>query len=374
MDKNKNSKKNICPAIKDHPSNKEAKSSLENGKVVYKLTTKINNVEKSKFVGRCEGCIQDGFKVCVNHKKKKDLLTIDDIKFENGEVYKKINESKSICYATLELPELITTSTQGRKKKNNDLNIVYENKDDPLLICQKDQKLIIKLRLAAESIINEFKTIKNIQKQEVFKDESNFKNNKLRESILEKQKEFELNETKEKENKNDKYNDSDSVLSIFSKSQNENDSILSDFDKKDKNEDDDNKSCISELSEENKTYSTNHTENIEIITSDDDDDQSDISCIEIEINKKSYALDPKSNRIYKHDGDLYGFLKEIKEKYASFRYENNHYIVCHYEKVICKDKNKSYFHDMISNKIFDDQLKYCGSIQYKNNIIQFKLK
>ena len=31
MDKNKNTKKNICPAIKDYPSNKEAKASLENG-------------------------------------------------------------------------------------------------------------------------------------------------------------------------------------------------------------------------------------------------------------------------------------------------------------------------------------------------------
>ena len=52
MDKSKTSKKNICPAIKDYPSNKEAKASLENGKVVYKLTTKTVNGEKSKFVGR----------------------------------------------------------------------------------------------------------------------------------------------------------------------------------------------------------------------------------------------------------------------------------------------------------------------------------
>lgn len=356
MDKSKTSKKNICPAIKDYPSNKEAKASLENGKVVYKLTTKTVNGEKSKFVGRCEGCIQQDFKVCVNHKKKKNLLTIDDIKLEENETYKKINDTMSICYASLDLPELITTSTQGRKKKNNDLTIIYENKDDPLLICQKDKKLVIKLRLAAENIIKEYKSNENTQKVEVMKNESSIKNNKLRENILEIQKGFELDQKKEVE----------SEESLFSKTNNT-DSILLDD-----NDDNDSISLMSEISEDNKTFSTNHTENIEVIVSDDEDDQSDISCIEIEINKNSYALDPISNKVFKLDGNLYGIMLSIDEKYASYEYNNNHYIICNYEKIYCKQKNKKYYHDIITNKMFDDDLKCCGSIHQKNNKIQFK--
>ena len=105
-----------------------------------------------------------------------------------------------------------------------------------------------------------------------------------------------------------------------------------------------------------------------------DDSDNEIECIEIYTKKnKLLYLDNKNNVIESEntsDGVVFGILTKIDEKYSTIIHDYQHFTVM--KDIKCPETNTDLKLCVLSDKVFDSNLKHVGKIT-KNNNNTFKI-
>ena len=358
--KNKTSDKNKCCAatriVVKSDALEKAKSSS-----VYIITEEINGSFKYKTFTSCLRTATHG-DFCESHNRTKHRMTIKENKI--------VDENNNIKDTSLVSGDEEYFANVKNKIKKNTITFTFNNKDDPVYKILNNPRLSNDLSLYAVELLKGIKTEPNIL-IDTSKKEIHNKSNKLSSNSNLLNTINELNKSFEK-------------------------SSLSDNDKDDDDDDVDETSINNNITElevsDDESIVSNKKPDVKIDVkidenSDDDEDDNDddsdvnvnvsddeIECIEIYTKKnKLLYLDNKNNVIESEntsDGVVFGILTKIDEKYSTIIHDYQHFTVM--KDIKCPETNTDLKLCVLSDKVFDSNLKHVGKIT-KNNNNTFKI-
>jgi hypothetical protein len=317
--KNKTSDKNKCCAatriVVKSDALEKAKSSS-----VYIITEEVNGSYKYKTFTSCLRTATHG-DFCESHNRTKHRMTIKENKI--------VDENNNIKDTSLVSGDEEYFANVKNKIKKSTISFTFNNKDDPIYKILNNPRLSNDLSLYAVELLKGIKTEPNIL-MDTSKKEIHNKSNKLSSNSNLLNTINELNKSFEKSSLSDNVKNDDDVDHIDETSINNN---------------------ITELE-----------------VSDDESDDG-IECIEIytKNNKKLY-LDNKNNVIESEntsDGVVFGILTEINEKNSTIIHDNKHYTVM--KDIKCPETNIDLKLCVLSDNVFDSNLKHVGKITKNNN-------
>ena len=350
--KNKTSDKNKCCAatriVVKSDALEKAKSSS-----VYIITEEINGSYKYKTFTSCLRTATHG-DFCESHNRTKHRMTIKENKI--------VDENNNIKETSLVSGDEEYFANVKNKIKKNTISFTFNNKDDPIYKILNNPRLSNDLSLYAVELLKGIKTESTIL-MDTSKKEIHNKSNKLSSNSNLLNTINELNKSFEKSSlsDNDKDDDDDDVDET---SINNNITEL---------EVSDDESIVSNKKPDVK-IDVKIDENSEDDDSEDDDSDDEIECIEIFTKKnKLLYLDNKNNVIESEntsDGVVFGILTKIDEKYSTIIHDYQHFTVM--KDIKCPETNTDLKLCVLSDKVFDSNLKHVGKIT-KNNNNTFKI-
>ena len=357
--KNKTSDKNKCCAatriVVKSDALEKAKSSS-----VYIITEEINGSYKYKTFTSCLRTATHA-NFCESHNRTKHRMTIKENKI--------VDENNNIKDTSLVSGDEEYFANVKNKIKKSTISFTFNNKDDPIYKILNNPRLSNDLSLYAVELLKSIKTESTIL-MDTSKKEIHNKSNKLSSNsnllntINELNKSFEKSSLSDND-KND-HDDDDDVDDIDETSINNNITEL---------EVSDDESIVS-----NKKPDVKIDVKIDENSDDDEDDNDvndsddEIECIEIYTKKnKLLYLDNKNNVIESEnmsDGVVFGILTKIDEKYSTIIHDYQHFTVM--KDIKCPETNTDLKLCVLSDKVFDSNLKHVGKIT-KNNNNTFKI-
>ena len=346
--KNKTSDKNKCCAatriVVKSDALEKAKSSS-----VYIITEEINGSYKYKTFTSCLRTATHG-DFCESHNRTKHRMTIKEIKI--------VDENNNIKDTSLVSGDEEYFANVKNKIKKSTISFTFNNKDDPIYKILNNPRLSNDLSLYAVELLKGIKTEPNIL-IDTSKKEIHNKSNKLSSNSNLLNTINELNKSFEKSSLSDNDKNDDDVDDIDETSINNNITEL---------EVSDDESIVSNKKSDVK-IDVKIDEN-----SEDDDSDDEIECIEIYTKKnKLLYLDNKNNVIESEntsDGVVFGILTKIDEKYSTIIHDYQHFTVM--KDIKCPETNTDLKLCVLSDKVFDSNLKHVGKIT-KNNNNTFKI-
>ena len=351
--KNKTSDKNKCCAatriVVKSDALEKAKSSS-----VYIITEEINGSYKYKTFTSCLRTATHG-DFCESHNRTKHRMTIKENKI--------VDENNNIKDTSLVSGDEEYFANVKNKIKKSTISFTFNNKDDPIYKILNNPRLSNDLSLYAVELLKGIKTEPNIL-IDTSKKEIHNKSNKLSSNSNLLNTINELNKSFEK-----------SSLSDNDKNENDDDDVdVDDIDETSINNN------ITELEvSDDESIVSNKKPDVKIDVkidenSEDDDSDDEIECIEIFTKKnKLLYLDNKNNVIESEnmsDGVVFGILTKIDEKYSTIIHDYQHFTVM--KDIKCPETNTDLKLCVLSDKVFDSNLKHVGKIT-KNNNNTFKI-
>ena len=352
--KNKTSDKNKCCAatriVVKSDALEKAKSSS-----VYIITEEINGSYKYKTFTSCLRTATHG-DFCESHNRTKHRMTIKENKI--------VDENNNIKETSLVSGDEEYFANVKNKIKKSTISFTFNNKDDPIYKILNNPRLSNDLSVYAVELLKGIKTEPNIL-MDTSKKEIHNKSNKLSSNSNLLNTINELNKSFEKSSlsDNDKDDEDDDVKddNIDESSINNNITEL---------EVSDDESIVSNKKIDVKIDENSHDDENSNYTKESDDESDDeIECIEIYTKKnKLLYLDNKNNVIESEnmsDGVVFGILTKIDEKYSTIIHDYQHFTVMKDFK--CPETNTDLKLCVLSDKVFDSNLKHVGKITKNNN-------
>lgn len=354
--KNKTSDKNKCCAatriVVKSDALEKAKSSS-----VYIITEEINGSYKYKTFTSCLRTATHG-DFCESHNRTKHRMTIKENKI--------VDENNNIKDTSLVSGDEEYFANVKNKIKKSTISFTFNNKDDPIYKILNNPRLSNDLSLYAVELLKGIKTESTIL-MDTSKKEIHNKSNKLSSNsnllntINELNKSFEKSSLSDNDNNDEDDDDNDDDVDETSINNNITELEVSD-----------NESIVSNKKIDVKIDENSDNDSDEEDDSDDSDDE--IECIEIYTKKnKLLYLDNKNNVIESEnmsDGVVFGILTKIDEKYSTIIHDYQHFTVM--KDIKCPETNTDLKLCVLSDKVFDSNLKHVGKIT-KNNNNTFKI-
>ena len=364
--KNKTSDKNKCCAATRIVVKSDALEKAKNSSV-YIITEEINGSYKYKTFTSCLRTATHG-DFCESHNRTKHRMTIKENKI--------VDENNNIKETSLVSGDEEYFANVKNKIKKSTISFTFNNKDDPVYKILNNPRLSNDLSLYAVELLKGIKTEPNIlidtSKKEIHNKSNKLSSNSnLLNTINELNKSFEKSSLSD----NDKNDDDDDDDDVDETSINNNITEL---------EVSDDESIVSNKKPDVKIdVKIDENSDDEIDNSDDEIDNSDVNvnvsddeieCIEIYTKKnKLLYLDNKNNVIESEntsDGVVFGILTKIDEKYSTIIHDYQHFTVM--KDIKCPETNTDLKLCVLSDKVFDYDLKHVGKIT-KNNNNTFKI-
>lgn len=352
--KNKTSDKNKCCAatriVVKSDALEKAKSSS-----VYIITEEINGSYKYKTFTSCLRTATHG-DFCESHNRTKHRMTIKENKI--------VDENNNIKETSLVSGDEEYFANVKNKIKKSTISFTFNNKDDPIYKILNNPRLSNDLSVYAVELLKGIKTEPNIlidtSKKEIHNKTNKLSSNSnLLNTINELNKSFEKSSLSD----NDKDDEDDDVKddNIDESSINNN---ITELDVSD------DESIVSNKKIDVKIDENSHDDENSNYTKESDDESDDeIECIEIYTKKnKLLYLDNKNNVIESEnmsDGVVFGILTKIDEKYSTIIHDYQHFTVMKDFK--CPETNTDLKLCVLSDKVFDSNLKHVGKITKNNN-------
>ena len=356
--KNKTSDKNKCCAatriVVKSDALEKAKSSS-----VYIITEEINGSFKYKTFTSCLRTATHG-DFCESHNRTKHRMTIKENKI--------VDENNNIKDTSLVSGDEEYFANVKNKIKKSTISFTFTNKDDPIYKILNNPRLSNDLSLYAVELLKGIKTEPNIlidtSKKEIHNKSNKLSSNSnLLNTINELNKSFEKSSLSDNDKNDD---DVDDIVDIDETSINNNITEL---------EVSDDESIVSnKKTDVNIDENSHDDENSNYTKESDDESDDEIECIEIYTKKnKLLYLDNKNNVIESEntsDGVVFGILTKIDEKYSTIIHDYQHFTVM--KDIKCPETNTDLKLCVLSDKVFDSDLKHVGKIT-KNNNNTFKI-
>jgi len=326
---------------------------------VYIITEDINGESKQRTYQHCSRTAtfkKDGYHFCESHNKsktpkifKEDILPIND----SGISKSNIRSS------------LVTGNEEyfDKAKKKIISSITFKNDNDPVYLCLNNLELSSELKLYAISLLkrNGAKIESNILLEN---SEKNIDTNKLSlsSSLLNNINELKKSFEKSSLSNNDKNdNTNDDNIDELSINNNITELDISDSDSINSNEIDDNTS-IDKNTLINNDLEENENEN-------ENENQDETECIEIYTKKNKLLYLDKTNSVFESedgcDAVEIGRLTKIDEKYSTIIHEYQQFTVM--KDIKCPETHTDLKLCVLSDKVFDTNLKHIGRITKSNN-------
>lgn len=356
--KNKTSDKNKCCAATRIVVKSDALEKAKNSNV-YIITEEINGTYKYKTFTSCLRTATHG-DFCESHNRTKHRMSIKEDKI--------VDENNNIKETSLVSGDEEYFANVKNKIKKNTISFTFNNKDDPIYKILNNPRLSNDLSLYAVELLKGIKTESTIL-MDTSKKEIHNKSNKLSSNSNLLNTINELNKSFEKSSlsDNDKDDEDDDGDDIDETSINNNITEL---------EVSDDESIVSNKKIDVKIDVT-IDENSEVdsdVNDDNSESDDEIECIEIYTKKnKLLYLDNKNNVIESEnmsDGVVFGILTKIDEKYSTIIHDYQHFTVM--KDIKCPETNTDLKLCVLSDKVFDSNLKHVGKIT-KNNNNTFKI-
>jgi hypothetical protein len=337
--------KNCCIAAVKYNTIGEAYKDHMKGLDVYLVKEEKNGSMKTNAFSRCSKTSQEGKQYCHLHTR---MITSnpDGLKIYERDILPKNESDKTRYIANVNDDFFENMGKRGAKKKNGDNNYQFPTENHPILLIlnHKNPKLMTHLTLYASQLL----------KKTVSSDEFN-----------------KLQETPSIVNKEDSVNNLKNLIRMIPELQGEVSKHsakekVSVSDDSDEESDEDAASDAEESDADAKEESDTASDAVSDAASDDGSEE-EVSCIPIYTKKdKLLWYNPENNFVYEPEGndggEEIGILTQVKEKYATVVYNDEHYTVL---KNVKDPTDKASFYCTLTNSMFDKNMKYIGKHKTK---------
>jgi len=362
--KNKSSDKNKCSAATRIVVKSDA---LEKSKIssVYITSEEVNGTFKYKTFTSCLRTATHG-DFCESHNRTKNRMTIKENKI--------VDDNNNVKDTSLVSGDEEYFANVKNKIKKNTITFTFNNKDDPIYKILNNQRASNDLYLYATELLKGIKiestTLIDSSKKEIHNKSNNLSSNSnLLNTINELNKSFEKSSLSDndKDDKDDEDDEDDEDVDNIDESSINN--KITELNVSDDESIVSNKSTVINLNKKDEI-----SDNDDESDNDDDTDNDEIECIEIYTKKnKLLYLDNKNNVIESEnmsDGVVFGILTKIDEKYSTIIHDYQNFTVM--KDIKCPETNTDLKLCVLSDKVFDSNLRHIGKIT-KNNNNTFKI-
>ena len=323
--------KNCCIAAVKYNTIGEAYKDHIKGLDVYLVKEEKNGSMKTNAFSRCSKTSQEGKQYCHLHTR---MITSnpDGLKIYERDILPKNESDKTRYIANVNDDFFENMGKRGAKKKNGDNNYQFPTENHPILLIlnHKNPKLMTHLTLYASQLLK-----KTVSSEEFNK----------------------LQETSMIVNKEDSVNNLKNLIRMIPELQDE----VSKHSAKEK------VSVSDAVSDADSDAVSDAVSDADADEASDDGSEEEVSCIPIYTKKdKLLWYNPENNFVYEPEGndggEEIGILTQVKEKYATVVYNDEHYTVL---KNVKDPNDKASFYCTLTNSMFDKNMKYIGKHKTK---------